>query len=176
MITRMSAIPETAGDPDETASPAAAAQESPEPAAQVSPAPTAQHPPAPTVQDLMALMPYAVALGVELESVTPDLAVGHLDWAPERCTAGGVMHGGALMALADTVGALCAFAGLPTGAGTATTSSATNLFRAVRDGRVTARARPLHRGRTLVVVETELVDAAGRPVAKVTQSQAVLTG
>lgn len=124
--------------------------------------------------NLLALMPYAVALGIELESAGPDLAVGHLDWAPERCTAGGLMHGGALMALADSIGAICAFAGLPEGAGTATTSSATNLFRAVRDGRVTARARPLHRGRTLIVVETELEDSQGRPVAKVTQSQAVL--
>lgn len=132
--------------------------------------------PEPSADDLLALMPYAVALGIELESVTPDLAVGHLDWAPERCTAGGVMHGGVLMALADTVGAICAFAGLPAGASTATTSSATNMLRAVRDGRVTARARPLHRGRTLIVIETELVDVAGRPVAKVTQSQAVLTG
>jgi uncharacterized protein (TIGR00369 family) len=125
---------------------------------------------------LLALMPYAVALGIEIESVTPDLAVGHLDWAPERCTAGGLMHGGVLMALADSIGAICAFAGLPEGSGTATTSSATNLFRGVRDGRVTARARPLHRGRTLIVVETELVDSRGRPVAKVTQSQAVLVG
>lgn len=124
--------------------------------------------------ELLALMPFAVALGIELESVSPELAVGHLDWAPDRCTAGGLMHGGALMALADTIGAMCAFAGLPEGATTATTSSTTNLFRGVRDGRVTARARPLHRGRTLVVVETELVDSQARPVAKVTQSQAVL--
>ena len=130
--------------------------------------------PRPHGPDLLALMPYAVALGIELESVSPDLAVGHLDWAPERCTAGGLMHGGALMALADSVGAICAFAGLPEGANTATTSSTTNLFRAVRDGRVTARARPLHRGRTLIVVETELEDSAGRLIAKVTQSQAVL--
>jgi uncharacterized protein (TIGR00369 family) len=127
-------------------------------------------------RELLALMPYAVALGIELESVSPDLAIGHLDWAAERCTAGGMMHGGALMALADSIGAICAFAGLPEGATTATTSSATNLFRAVRDGRVSARARPLHRGRTLVVVETELTDSRGKPVAKVTQSQAVLGG
>jgi len=101
--------------------------------------------PSPNAQEMLALMPYAVALGIQLESVSPDVAVGHLDWAPERYTAGGLMHGGALMALADSIGAICAFAGLPEGAGTATTSSATNLFRAVRDGRVTARARPLHR-------------------------------
>jgi uncharacterized protein (TIGR00369 family) len=78
------------------------------------------------------------------------------------------------MSLADSIGAICAFAGLPEGASTATTTSATNLFRVVRDGRVTARSRPLHRGRTLVVVETELVDSRARPIAEVTQSQAML--
>ncbi len=154
----------TSGVHDRCMSPASGSSGEPEPT------------PRAHAHDLLTLMPYAVALGIELESATPDLAVGHLDWAPERCTSGGVMHGGALMALADSVGAICAFAGLPEGAGTATTSSATNMFRAVREGRVTARARPLHRGRTLIVVETELTDSRGRPVAKVTQSQAVLAG
>lgn len=124
---------------------------------------------------LVAAMPFAAALGVELEAAGPEEVVGVLDWAPERCTAGGVMHGGALMTLADSVGALCAFLGLPEGATTATTGSSTNLFRAVTEGRVTATARPLHRGRTSVVVQTDLVDAQGRRVAQVTQTQAVLS-
>ncbi len=123
---------------------------------------------------LLALMPYAVALGVELESASAQQAVGHLEWTPQRCTAGGVLHGGALMGLADSIGAICAYLGLPDGASTATTSSITHLFRAVREGRVTATARPLHRGHALVVVQTDLVDAHGRPVAQVTQTQAVL--
>ncbi len=72
---------------------------------------------------LLALMPYAVALGVELESASAQQAVGHLKWAPQRCTAGGVLHGGALMGLADSIGAICAYLGLPAGASTATTSS-----------------------------------------------------
>ncbi len=126
-------------------------------------------------RDLLALMPYAVALGVVLESASAQQAIGHLPWAPHRCTAGGILHGGALIALADTIGAVCAYLGLPVGASTATTSSTTHLFRAVRDGRVTATARPLHHGRTLIVIQTDLLDAAGRPIAQVTQTQAVLT-
>jgi 1,4-dihydroxy-2-naphthoyl-CoA hydrolase len=123
---------------------------------------------------LVAAMPFAAAVGIELESAGPDEVVGVLAWAPERCTAGGVMHGGALMTLADSVGALCAFLGLPEGATTATTGSATNLFRPVTEGTVTATARPLHRGRRSVVVQTDLVDSRGRRVAQVTQTQAVL--
>ena len=128
------------------------------------------------LEALVATMPHAVALGITLESASPDEVVGGFDWAAERCTAGGVIHGGALMALADSVGAVCAFLGLPEGAGTATTSSTTHFVRAVREGRVTARARPLHRGRTQVVVRTDLTDGDGRLVATVTQSQAVLSG
>jgi 1,4-dihydroxy-2-naphthoyl-CoA hydrolase len=136
---------------------------------------SASEPEAPTGPDLLALMTYAVALGVEWEFASAQQAVGHLPWAPQRCTAGGMLHGGALMGLADSIGAVCAYLGLPTGASTATTSSTTHLFRSVRDGHVTATARPLHRGRTLVVIQTDLVDSHGRPVAQVTQTQAVLT-
>jgi 1,4-dihydroxy-2-naphthoyl-CoA hydrolase len=125
---------------------------------------------------LVASMPFAVGLGMVLDSASADEAVGRLAWSPERCTVGGVLHGGALMSLADTVGAICAFLNLPPGAGTATTASATNLFRAVREGTVTATARPLHRGRTLLVVQTDLTDGSGRRVAQVTQTQAVLRG
>lgn len=128
----------------------------------------------PDPSDLLATMPFAVEIGVELRSASADEAVGVLAWAPERCTAGGLLHGGALMTLADSVGAVCAFLNLPQGAGTATTSSSTNLFRAVRSGTVTATARPLHRGRSLIVVQTDLIDDDGRRVAQVTQSQAVL--
>ena len=131
---------------------------------------------APDLAALVASMPHAQALGITLESVTADEVVGGFDWAAERCTAGGVIHGGALMALADSVGAVCAFVGLPAGATTATTSSTTHFLRAVREGRVTATARPVHRGRSQIVVRTDLVDGEGRLVATVTQSQAVLGG
>lgn len=128
----------------------------------------------PDLTGLIAAMPFAAAVGVELRSAGADEVVGVLAWAPERCTAAGVMHGGALITLADSVGALCAFLGLPEGATTATSGSTTHLFRAVTEGTVTATARPLHRGRRSVVVQTDLVDDQGRRVAQVTQSQAVL--
>lgn len=123
---------------------------------------------------LLSSMPFAAGSGVRLLAASPDEARGRLAWSPERCTAGGIMHGGALMLLADTVGAVCAFVGLPEGAGTATLSSTTHLLRAVRDGEVEAVARPVHRGRTTVVVQTELRDDQGRLVATTTQTQAVL--
>ena len=124
--------------------------------------------------ELVATMPFAVAVGVELTAASADECRGRLDWSPERCTIGGTLHGGALMSLADSVGAVCAFLGLPPGCGTATLSSSTNLLRGVRDGHVEAVSRPLHRGSTTVVVVTELRDAAGRLVATTTQTQAVL--
>jgi uncharacterized protein (TIGR00369 family) len=87
------------------------------------------------------------------------------------------MHGGALMGLADSLGGLCAYLNLPEGAtATATVESKTNFFRAVREGRVTAVSRPLHAGKSFIVVETDLHDADGRHVARVTQTQAVLGG
>jgi uncharacterized protein (TIGR00369 family) len=110
----------------------------------------------------------------DLESAGKRQAVGVLDWAEERCTVGGVLHGGALMSLGDTVGAVCAFLNLPPGAGTATLESKSNLFRPVRSGTVRATSQPLHVGRTVVVVQTDLRDDDGRLVAQVTQTQAVL--
>ena len=121
-------------------------------------------------------MPFAVAVGVEIDAAAPDEVRGSLAWAEERCTAGGILHGGALMALADSVGGVCAFLNLPPGAtGTATVESKTNFFRGVREGRVVAAARPLHVGRSFVVVQTDLHDDRGRRVAQTTQTQAVLT-
>ena len=121
-------------------------------------------------------MPFAAGLGLVLDAAEPDEVRGRLAWAPELCTTGGLLHGGALMALADSLGGICAFLNLPPGARTATTSSATVFTRAVRDGEVTAVARPLHVGRTVIVVQTDLSDQTGRRVAQVTQTQAVLAG
>lgn len=127
----------------------------------------------PDLKSLNELIPFAAALGIELLEGTPELVVSRLQWTPERCTTGGVMHGGALMALADNGGGVCAFLNLPEGAvGTATIESKTNFLRAVREGAVTASSRPLHVGRTMVVVETELVRDDGKLAAKVTQTQA----
>jgi uncharacterized protein (TIGR00369 family) len=124
--------------------------------------------------DLVALMPFAQQLGVRVDSATKDEVRGRLDWRAELCTAGEVMHGGALMTLADSVGAICAFLNLPEGASTATLESKTNFFRAVRERHVDAVAKPLHVGRTSIVVQTDLADAKGRSVALVIQTQAIL--
>jgi uncharacterized protein (TIGR00369 family) len=78
------------------------------------------------------------------------------------------------MTLADTLGAVCAFLNLPDGATTSTIESKTNFFRGVRQGSVTATARPLHVGRTTIVVQTDVRDDAGKRVALVTQTQAVI--
>ena len=127
----------------------------------------------PTPQQIRDTMPFAALIGAELVEVSAEQVVGAMAWAPERCTAGGLMHGGALMALADGCGGTLAFFNLPEGAlGTATIESKTNFMRGVRDGSVRAVSRPLHRGRTTIVVETELTDEQGRLVAKVTQTQA----
>ncbi|MFN2539218.1 MAG: PaaI family thioesterase [Mycobacteriales bacterium] len=127
------------------------------------------------LEELLATMPFALATGVELTAAEPTECRGRLPWAPERTTLGGALHGGALMTLADSVGAVCAFLNLPEGAGTSTLSSSTNLLRGVREGYVEAVARPLHVGRSTVVVVTEVRDGAGRLVSSTTQTQAVLT-
>jgi len=120
-------------------------------------------------------MPFAEVLGLEVLSASPEEIRAQLAWEERLCTAGGILHGGALMSLADAVGGYCAFLNLPQDSnGTATIESKTNFFRAVRDGHVVATARPLHVGRTTIVVETDLHDARGKHVARVTQTQAVL--
>ena len=130
----------------------------------------------PDVAAAVAQMPFAAALGVVLDAAGAGEVRGRLAWAPERSTTSGTMHGGTLMALADTLSGLCAFLNLPPGAGTATISSSTVFTRAVREGEVSAVTRPLHVGRSTIVVQTDLADQAGRRVAQVTQVQAVLGG
>lgn len=126
------------------------------------------------MDDFATVMPFAGAVGVAIDSATRDEVIGILPYDESRTTAGGVLHGGALMTLADSVGAVCAFLNLPAGATTSTTSSSTVFLRGVRGGAVTATARPLHVGRRTIAVSTELRDAQQRLVAQVTQTQAVL--
>jgi len=117
-------------------------------------------------------IPFAEVLGAELLEATPALVRARLTWSPERCTTNGIMHGGAMMALADNCGGICAFLNMPDGAlGTATIESKTNFLRAVDGGAVTATTRPLHLGRTIAVLETELTREDGKLAAKVTQTQ-----
>jgi len=123
---------------------------------------------------LLGMMPFARTLGVEGVRASREMVTGRVRWEEGRCTSFGVLHGGVLMALADSIGAYCASLNLPEGAGTSTIESKTNFLRAVRSGHVEARARPLHVGRTTIVIDTELYDDEGRMVGRVTQTQAVL--
>lgn len=122
---------------------------------------------------LVALMPFAVQLGVTLEEASPDRVIARLPWAPGLCTAAGVLHGGVLISLADSAGALVAFLGLVEGSTTATITSTTQMFRPVTGGVVRAVALPLHRSRTLATVQTNLHDSDERLVAQTTQVQAI---
>jgi uncharacterized protein (TIGR00369 family) len=120
-------------------------------------------------------IPFAATVGLSAVADGPAEVRVQLDWRPELCTTEGVLHGGVIMALADSTGGACAFLNLPDGAtGTTTIQSTTNFLRAVRAGHIEAASRPLHAGRTVIVVETDVTDADDRRVARVTQSQAVL--
>ena len=121
-------------------------------------------------------MPLCATLGITASEFSAERVVLELAWRPELCTTGGMLHGGALMALADSAGAACAFLNLPDDAvGTSTIESKTNFLGGVGEGaRVTANSTPLHRGGTTVVVETELRRDDGKLIAKTTQTQAVL--
>lgn len=129
---------------------------------------------APTPEELIALMPFARVAGVEVLSATPDEVHGRLPWSAERCTAGGILHGGALLTLADSLGGICAYLNLPPGRRTVTLESKSNFIRGVREGQVEGTARPLHAGRTTILVETRVVDGEGRLVSITLQTQAVI--
>jgi uncharacterized protein (TIGR00369 family) len=119
-------------------------------------------------------IPFAGLVGIEVEAAAAGEVQGTLAWSPERTTAAGILHGGAIMSLADTLGAICSFLNLPPDADTATVESKTNFFRPVRAGHVRGTARPLHVGRRFIVVQTDVADDEGRRVAQVTQTQAVI--
>ena len=118
-------------------------------------------------------MPFTDLLGLEVLSGSPDQVVATGEWKPEHCTAGGVVHGGYLMAVADSVGALCAFLNLPDGASTATIESKTNFLRSVRSGTIRFEATPVHVGRSLIVVQTDGTREDGELVSRTTQTQTV---
>lgn len=108
-------------------------------------------------------------------SASTELIVAELVVRPELCTAGATLHGGAIMTLADTLGALGTVANLAIGAGTTTLESKTNfLSPAPLGARIRAEATPLHRGRRTMVWQTRVLGESGRLVAIVTQTQLVL--
>ena len=120
-------------------------------------------------------LPFARLMGVTIVSVTPDLVVGELTVREDLCTRPNVLHGGAYMAFADTIGAVATVANLKEGESTTTIESKTNFFAAIPLGD-TARAEctPLHRGRTTMVWQTKITRGDGKLAAVVTQTQMVL--
>jgi uncharacterized protein (TIGR00369 family) len=120
--------------------------------------------------------PLARTLGIEVIEATKDRVVGRLHVRPEICTSGEILHGGAIMAFADTLGATGAALNLPPGAGTTTIESKTNFISSAAAGTtVTAESLPLHIGRRSSVWQTRIVKDGGKLVAVVTQTQMVLT-
>ncbi len=120
-------------------------------------------------------MPLCRTLGMRAETYGAEAVALTIDWDQSLCTSADLLHGGIVMALADSAGGACAFLNLPDGAtGTSTIESKTNFLRGVKSGAVTATATALHRGSTTIVIETSVTDSDGRLVAKVTQTQAVL--
>jgi 1,4-dihydroxy-2-naphthoyl-CoA hydrolase len=120
-------------------------------------------------------LPLARLLGIEVVSITPDLVIGELKVREDICTRPAVLHGGAYMAFADTIGAVATVANLKEGETTTTIESKTNFFAAVPLGD-TARAEctPLHKGRTTMVWQTKITRGDGKLAAIVTQTQMVL--
>jgi len=114
-------------------------------------------------------------LGIQLSEVGPERVVASMQVRPELCTTGEVLHGGALMAFADTLGAVATFANLPKGARTTTIESKTNFLGAAPAGsRVIGECTPFHRGRTTMVWQTMIRSEAGKLCAVITQTQMVL--
>jgi uncharacterized protein (TIGR00369 family) len=114
-------------------------------------------------------------LGIELAEVGPERVVATMQVRPELCTTGAVLHGGAIMAFADTLGAVATFANLPKGARTTTIESKTNFLGAAPAGtRVSGVCTPFHRGRTTMVWQTLVKTEAGKLCAVITQTQMVL--
>ncbi len=121
-------------------------------------------------------MPFTKMIGATFSTVTATEVKARLNWAPALCTSGRRIHGGAVMALADSTGAACAFLNLPDEAkATTTVESKTNFLRGVQEGYIESTSRPLHIGRTVIVVETDVRDQDDRLVARVTQTQLVLS-
>jgi 1,4-dihydroxy-2-naphthoyl-CoA hydrolase len=126
--------------------------------------------------DVLGLIPFAKTLGLSVIRDGPDEVRIRLKWNVDLCTNNGVLHGGVIMAMADTAGGICAYRNLPPRAsGTTTIESKTNFLGGVTSGHISAFAKPIHLGTTLVVVETDVRDSRGNLVARVNQTQLVLS-
>ena len=114
-------------------------------------------------------------MGIRFVEASPERVVAEMEWRQDLTTVGGALHGGALMAFADTVGAAATVINLPAGASTTTLESKTNFFAPGRPGVVRAESTPLHRGKRTQVWQTRVTDGAGRLLSLTTQTQMVLT-
>ena len=120
-------------------------------------------------------LPFAELLGIEFISASPDKNVAEMIVREDLCTRPAVLHGGAVMAFADTLGATGTIVNLPEGAGTTTIESKTNFVAPAPAGtRVLGDATPVHRGRRTMIWQTRVLTPEGRLVALVTQTQLVL--
>ena len=116
----------------------------------------------------------AELMGIRFLETTSERVVAELAYRPELTTVGGALHGGTLMAFADTVGATATILNLPAGAATTTIESKTNFLAAARAGTVRAECTPVHRGKRTMVWQTRVTDASGRLVSLTIQTQMVL--
>lgn len=129
-----------------------------------------------TVQQLIEPL-FPGLMGVRLLDIAPERVLAELTVRPDLCTGGGIMHGGAYMAFADTLGAVGTLVNLPAGRGTTTTDSSTKFIAGAKVGTtVRGESTALHRGRTTMVWQTAITNADGKLCAVVTQTQLVLEG
>jgi uncharacterized protein (TIGR00369 family) len=115
-----------------------------------------------------------VHLGIEFVEVTPDRVVARLEVTDKLMTVGGTVHGGTLMAFADSIGAAGTVANLVEGQRTATLESKTNFIAGCRGGIIQAEAKPIHKGKRTHVWETRITDASGKLLSVTTQTQMIL--
>ena len=121
------------------------------------------------------IMPLARLMGIRLVEQTPDRVVAKMEVREDLCTTNSILHGGAYMAFADTIGAVATVLNLPPGAGTTTVESKTNFISAIRAGEIArAECTPVHRGKTTQVWTTRILRPDGKLAAIVTQTQMVL--
>jgi 1,4-dihydroxy-2-naphthoyl-CoA hydrolase len=121
------------------------------------------------------MLPFAQLLGIRFVSAAPERVVAEMIVREDLCTRPAVLHGGAMMALADTLGACATVLNLREGAGTTTIESKTNFLAPAPVGSVvTAECLPLHRGKRTMVWQTRISSAEGRLIGIVTQTQMVL--
>ena len=113
-------------------------------------------------------------LGIKVVEASPERVVAQLTIRDDLRTVGGALHGGTLMAFADTIGAVATVLNLPPGANTTTLESKTNFFAAGRSGVVRAESTPLHRGKRTMVWQTRVTDESGRLLSLTIQTQMVL--